>query len=251
MSAEENKNLVRREQEELWNHTGYLDAAEEHFAAGQAEAAKQEAADFRQGFPDVVSTIEDLITEGDKVVARWRSRATHQGVHGHSPDWQRSGIHGHLLLPNRGRQDRRIMEQRGPVGLDATDRRHFRAGTIRRSQSYLATSSFRLTLPPRGPDQRPHQPERGRSSGIIRKSRRRRIPRYIDRFPPGLGSCSPNRYRYHCDCVGAESVGEWATVVRLTPTRPTPSPHAREGAERWVLRRLGRQGTSRVSVQIC
>jgi predicted ester cyclase len=79
MSAEENRNLVRREQEELWNHTGELDAAEKLFAAAQAEAAKQEAADFRQGFPDVVSTIEDLIAEGDKVVARWSSRATHQG----------------------------------------------------------------------------------------------------------------------------------------------------------------------------
>jgi predicted ester cyclase len=79
MSAQENKDLVRREQEELWNHTGDLDAAEELFAAEQAEAAKQEAADFRQGFPDVVSTIEDLIAEGDKVVAHWRSRATHQG----------------------------------------------------------------------------------------------------------------------------------------------------------------------------
>jgi predicted ester cyclase len=79
MSVEENKDLVRREQEELWNHTGDLDAAEELFAADQAEAAKQEAADFRRGFPDVVSTIEDIIAEGDKVVARWRSRATHQG----------------------------------------------------------------------------------------------------------------------------------------------------------------------------
>jgi predicted ester cyclase len=79
MSAEVNKTLVRREQEELWNHTGDLDAAEELFAAGQAEAAKQEAADFRRGFPDVISTIEDLIAEGDKVVARWRSRATHRG----------------------------------------------------------------------------------------------------------------------------------------------------------------------------
>jgi steroid delta-isomerase-like uncharacterized protein len=79
MSAQANKDLVRREQQELWNHTGDLDAAEELFAAGQAEAAKQEAADFRQGFPDVVSTIEDLIAEEDKVVARWRSRATHQG----------------------------------------------------------------------------------------------------------------------------------------------------------------------------
>jgi predicted ester cyclase len=79
MSAEENKAVVRREQEELWNHTGNLDAAEELFAAEQAEAARQEAADFRQGFPDVLSTIEDLIAEGDKVVARWTSHATHQG----------------------------------------------------------------------------------------------------------------------------------------------------------------------------
>ena len=79
MSVEENKDLVRREQEELWNYTGDLNAAEELFVAGQAEAAKQEAADFRRGFPDVVSTIEDLIAEGDKVVARWRSRATHRG----------------------------------------------------------------------------------------------------------------------------------------------------------------------------
>jgi predicted ester cyclase len=79
MSAEENKTLVRREQEELWNHTGDLDAAEELFAADQAEAAKQQAADFRRGFPDVTSTIEDLIAEGDKVVARWRSWATHRG----------------------------------------------------------------------------------------------------------------------------------------------------------------------------
>ena len=79
VSAEENKALVRREQEELWNHTGNLDAAEELFGLDQFEAARQEAADFRRGFPDVVSIIEDLIAEGDKVVARWRSSATHRG----------------------------------------------------------------------------------------------------------------------------------------------------------------------------
>jgi predicted ester cyclase len=85
MSAEENKAVVRREQEELWNHSGDLDAAEEIFVPDYVEAAKQEAADFRQGFPDVVSTIEDLIAEGDKVVARWTSRATHQGEYMGTP----------------------------------------------------------------------------------------------------------------------------------------------------------------------
>jgi len=79
MSAEENKALVRREQQELWNHTGNLDAAEELYATEEADAARQEAADYRQGFPDVANTVEDLIAEGDKVVARWRSRATHKG----------------------------------------------------------------------------------------------------------------------------------------------------------------------------
>jgi hypothetical protein len=47
MSAEENKAVMRREQEELWNATGNLDAAQELFASEQAEAAKQEAADLR------------------------------------------------------------------------------------------------------------------------------------------------------------------------------------------------------------
>ena len=40
MSAQENKTLVRREQQELWNHTDELHAAQELFAADQAEAAK-------------------------------------------------------------------------------------------------------------------------------------------------------------------------------------------------------------------
>jgi hypothetical protein len=82
VTVEENKTLVRREQQELWNHTGELDAAQELFAADQAEAAKHQAAHFRRGFPDVLSTIEDIIAEGDKVVARLRSRAT-RGVYGH------------------------------------------------------------------------------------------------------------------------------------------------------------------------
>jgi len=33
----------------------------------------------------VVSTIEDIIAEGDKVVARWRSHATHQGEYMGTP----------------------------------------------------------------------------------------------------------------------------------------------------------------------
>ena len=79
MSLEENKALVRRAQAELWNHAGNLDAAEELFAPDRVEHAKQEAADVRGGFPDLENTIEDLVAEGDKVVAYWGSRATHLG----------------------------------------------------------------------------------------------------------------------------------------------------------------------------
>jgi predicted ester cyclase len=79
MSVEENKALVRRQQAELWNHTGDLNAAAELFAPDRVEDAKQEAASVRRGFPDLESTIEDLIAERDKVVAYWRAQATHQG----------------------------------------------------------------------------------------------------------------------------------------------------------------------------
>ena len=81
ISAEENKALVRREQQELWNHTGELHAADEFFAADQAELPRAPASTFfRRDFPDVLSTIEDIIAEGDKVVARFRSRATRGSI---------------------------------------------------------------------------------------------------------------------------------------------------------------------------
>jgi predicted SnoaL-like aldol condensation-catalyzing enzyme len=68
MSAEENKAVVRREIEELFNHTGNLDAADEIYAPDYVghepafgdvrgvEGAKEFAADMRQAFPDLEST---------------------------------------------------------------------------------------------------------------------------------------------------------------------------------------------------
>ena len=41
--------------------------------------AKQFAATYRQAFPDLEHTIEDMVAEGDKVVVRFRGRGTHQG----------------------------------------------------------------------------------------------------------------------------------------------------------------------------
>jgi steroid delta-isomerase-like uncharacterized protein len=92
MSAEENKAIARREMEELFNHTGNLDVADEIYAPDYVgheptqpedlhgvEAARQFAATMRSAFPDLTCTIEDQVAEGDKVVTRWTGRGTHQG----------------------------------------------------------------------------------------------------------------------------------------------------------------------------
>jgi predicted ester cyclase len=90
--SEENKALVRREIDELFNHTGNLDVAEEVYASDFVghdttmpegihgiEGARQFAAGMRSVFPDLNCTIEDQIAEGDKVVSRWSASGTHQG----------------------------------------------------------------------------------------------------------------------------------------------------------------------------
>ena len=91
MSTEENKAVVRREFEEMFNQEGNLDAAEEFYAPNYVghepttgdikgvEGAKQFAAEYREAFPDLTITIEDQLAEGDKVVTRFTARGTHQG----------------------------------------------------------------------------------------------------------------------------------------------------------------------------
>jgi predicted ester cyclase len=89
--SEENKAKARRVVEELFNHTGNLEAADELFAPTYVghepafgdlpgvEAVKQFAATERQAIPDLQNTIEDIVAEGDKVVTRFRGRGTHTG----------------------------------------------------------------------------------------------------------------------------------------------------------------------------
>ena len=83
MSAEENKAIVRREVEELYNPDGDLDAVDEIFTpdyiphdpslpeGGRGpEAARQPASAFRNAFPDLHTTFDDAVAEGDKVAYR-------------------------------------------------------------------------------------------------------------------------------------------------------------------------------------
>ncbi len=146
MSAEENKVLVRR----------FIDAANQnnlavfdvHFAPDFVsrdtvvpvppgpEGVRQLFAAVRSAFPDFHETIEDLVAEDDKVVARWTTRGTHQGEFagipptGKSVTWKGMFIvrvadgkivevwqaHGQLpsFGPNRGGTD--LAGRRGATG---------------------------------------------------------------------------------------------------------------------------------------
>jgi steroid delta-isomerase-like uncharacterized protein len=89
MSPEENKAVVRRFVEEVFNQ-GNLAAVDQFLAAeyrdanalpGQEpgrEGAKRAFALYQEVFPDLRYTIEEMIAEGDTVVTRATFRATHQ-----------------------------------------------------------------------------------------------------------------------------------------------------------------------------
>ena len=90
MTAEENKAILRRAYEEAFNQKN-LDALDEIFASdiidhnpspGQPpglEGAKQVFSSINTAFPDLHVNIEDMVAEGDKVVARVTMSGTHQG----------------------------------------------------------------------------------------------------------------------------------------------------------------------------
>jgi len=95
--SEQNKALIRRFYEEVWNN-GHLDVADEVFAddyvrhdlrpsqalpgpAGQKKVAR----DFRAAFPDLVYTLDLVLAEGDLVAARWTMDGTNTGQWGDVP----------------------------------------------------------------------------------------------------------------------------------------------------------------------
>ena len=43
------------------------------------EAAKESVAMLHRGFPDIKWSLDDMIAEGDRVVARWTAHGTHEG----------------------------------------------------------------------------------------------------------------------------------------------------------------------------
>ena len=93
MSTEANKAIVVQLYEEVWNR-GDLDLADKLVASnavdhepqrppgapGGPQGLKAVVTMLRSAFPDDHSMIEDLIAEGDKVVARLTHTGTHQGA---------------------------------------------------------------------------------------------------------------------------------------------------------------------------
>ncbi|MBV9211755.1 MAG: ester cyclase [Acidobacteria bacterium] len=91
--SEENKALIRRWFEEVWNK-GREDAIDEMLAdeavvhgladeSGQPLHGLQDFhafhQKFRQAFPDIYVTVDDVITEGDKGAVRCSVRGSHTG----------------------------------------------------------------------------------------------------------------------------------------------------------------------------
>jgi len=49
-------------------------------AASGADVVKRLVVDLRSGFPNIVTTIEDLSHEGDTIICRWKAKGTHIGT---------------------------------------------------------------------------------------------------------------------------------------------------------------------------
>ncbi len=90
MSAEENKAVIRRAYDELWNerNVGVVDelVAEDflnHAAPPDRQRGRQDLKDmilmFESAFPDFHYEVEDVIAEREKVAVRDLFRGTHQG----------------------------------------------------------------------------------------------------------------------------------------------------------------------------
>jgi steroid delta-isomerase-like uncharacterized protein len=89
MSAERNKSIVQQFLDEAYNK-GNLSVGDKwlaadcvlHFASTDIkglEGWKQFATMFLTAFPNLHVSIEDIVAEEDKVVARWTAHGTHKG----------------------------------------------------------------------------------------------------------------------------------------------------------------------------
>jgi steroid delta-isomerase-like uncharacterized protein len=109
--SEENKALVRRYFEEIWDK-GNLDLIDELFTTSFVrhgptategdvrglEGFRGLVSMYRSALPDLRIPIEDQIAEDDTVVTRWTARGTHQGeLMGNAPTGNPATVTGILI----------------------------------------------------------------------------------------------------------------------------------------------------------
>jgi steroid delta-isomerase-like uncharacterized protein len=109
--SQENEALVRRYFEEIWDK-GNLELIDELFTTnfvrhgptateGEVhglEGFKGLVSMYHTALPDLRVPIEDLISEGDRVVTRWRARGTHRGeLMGNAPTGNQASVTGILI----------------------------------------------------------------------------------------------------------------------------------------------------------
>lgn len=105
MSTENNKNVVRRFLEGVWNYEK-LQALDQvlapdylfHDAVGDTHGIRefrQEVADELEAFSDVLVAVDDIVAEGDRVAVRYTSSYLHRGEFMHAyPTGKLTTVHG-------------------------------------------------------------------------------------------------------------------------------------------------------------
>ena len=130
MSVEENKALVRRFYEEVWDR-GNTEFANEVFAADYVRhdfrpsgalpgpaGQKKIADDFRAAFPDLRVAVDLIVGEDDFVVGRWTATGTHLGPWaGLEPSGQRVTFSAANFFRFKGGKVAEIWNHRDDLGL--------------------------------------------------------------------------------------------------------------------------------------
>ncbi|HKW64783.1 MAG TPA: ester cyclase [Candidatus Acidoferrum sp.] len=107
----DNKSIVRRMYEEVWNKRN-LEAAKELIAPSHAvqlfdaadsgigpQAYVQNVVQFVRAFPDLKFTILDMVAENEKVVAFWNISGTHKGeFRGIAPTSKKVSVDGITMI---------------------------------------------------------------------------------------------------------------------------------------------------------
>jgi predicted ester cyclase len=82
MSTDENRAATKRVFDALGK--GKLEAAQKVLGTDLKKGAAESAKIAQRALPDLRIELEDLIAEGDKVVARWTASGTHKGATKHA-----------------------------------------------------------------------------------------------------------------------------------------------------------------------